>query len=181
MMTGQDRTGKTSQIRRILKYLIDKPVLIIHTTSAKDLDRDEQKQFYQRNADKALSLITSDDSVNWVLDRCYLDNAVYSPIYTPEISSFYVQQLEQKYQLWDQEIYLIVLVDSSFKNLERDDGESYTTDAFFANKEMRNFIREFHRCGIKHKLLIDIKDKNIESVSKIILEFLRLTCRRNIS
>lgn len=155
-----------------MKHFTDKPVQWLHYTSIKELNPIEQTEWFKKTFDHMFTLI-QDDSSHWILDRSHIGEKVYGPIYRPSIDTNYIWDLEKKHKISERDdVFLIVVYDSSFKNLERDDGDSYTTEIEGCKKEVENFKSAFKNTSIQNKMLIDIAEKNEDQVEIIIRQFL---------
>lgn len=174
IIEGPDRCGKSTQIKRLMKFFAGtKPMEWLHYTSLKGLTPEHQTELFKNTFDHMFKLISQDDAI-WFLDRSHLGEKVYGPIYRPSIDTDYIWDLEKKHRISEREdIFLIVVYDSSFKNIERDDGDSYTTELEACKKEVENFKSAYHGTSIRKKILIDIAGKDADEVQKIIEEFIR--------
>lgn len=171
IMEAPDNCGKTTQIKRMMEYFTDKPIECLHYTAIRKLNAKEQVEWFKKTFDHMFKII-HDDSAHWILDRSHLGEAVYGPIYRPNEDSSYVWELEKKYNISAKEnIALVVMYDSTFKNLEREDGESYSTDLEVCKQEVQNFKRAYYKTAIKRKFLLDIAGKGIEEVAAEIKKF----------
>lgn len=175
IMEGMDRCGKSTQIKRLMRFFAgSKPMQWLHYSSVKGLTPEQQTNLFKSTFDHMFKLITQNDAI-WFLDRSHLGEKVYGKIYRPTINTDYIWDLEKKYKISERDdIYLIVLYDSSFKNvLERDDGDSYTTELETCKEEMKNFKAAYYGTSIRKKILIDIAGKNADEVQKVIEEFIK--------
>jgi len=162
VIEGQDNVGKSSQIKRLTKYLANKHrfPLNIHCSSfglPKNQSQSYSEMYYYKLMKEVIRL--SEDIYDVILDRSWLGEYVYSPLYRGD-SGEYVFEIE-KILIKPDDAYgfrLITLVDSSMKNLERDDGDSFSIDPEMKKKEMNLFIEAHERSTIEDKLLIDIRD-----------------------
>jgi thymidylate kinase len=182
IIEGPDRVGKTTQIKRLMSFLAgSKPMEWLHYTSIKGLTPEQQTELFKITFDHMFKLIEKQDAI-WFLDRSHLGERVYGNIYRPGIDISYIWDLEKKYHIADREdVFLIVLYDSSFKNLERDDGDSYSTELQMCKKEVENFKAAYYGTSIRKKILLDIKDKNADEVQMEIESFISdcMGARRN--
>jgi thymidylate kinase len=182
IIEGPDRVGKTTQIKRLMSFLAgSKPMEWLHYTSIKGLTPEQQTELFKITFDHMFKLIEKQDAI-WFLDRSHLGERVYGNIYRPGIDISYIWDLEKKYRIADREdVFLIVLYDSSFKNLERDDGDSYSTELQVCKKEVENFKAAYYGTSIRKKILLDIKDKNADEVQMEIESFISdcMGARRN--
>lgn len=174
IIEGPDRCGKSTQIKRLMKFFAgSKPMQWLHFTSIKGLSAEHQTTLFKNTFDHMFKLIAQPDAI-WFLDRSHLGERVYGPIYRPSIDTTYIWDLEKKYKISEREdIFLIVLYDSSFNNLKRDDGDSYSTDVQTCRKEVENFKAAYYGTSIRKKIIIDIANKNEDDVQNIIEEFIK--------
>ena len=171
---GTDRVGKSTQIKRLMKFFAgSKPMQWLHYSSVKGLTPEHQTELFKSTFDHMFKLISQQDAV-WFLDRSHLGERVYGPIYRPTIDTDYIWDLERKHKVHERDdIFLIVLFDSSFKNLERDDGDSYTTEIDMVKKEIENFKSAYYNTSIRKKIMIDIANKNEDEVQETIETFIK--------
>lgn len=165
IIEGPDRCGKSTQIKRLMKFFAgSKPMEWLHYTSIKGLSAERQTELFQTTFNHMFKLISKQDAI-WFLDRSHLGERVYGPIYRPEINVDYIWDLEKKHNIPERDdIFLIVLYDSSFKNIERDDGDSYTTELELCKREVENFKAAYYATSIRKKILIDIAGKDADAV-----------------
>lgn len=180
IVEGLDNVGKGTQIAKIQQTMWpDSKFHIMHYSGIKSNKSPEQQKkennAYYNDMFRILKSLHFKENINLILDRSHLGELVYAPMYR-KYSGDHVLELEEKYStditFWD-EIYLIVMYDNDVNNLiKRDDGLSFTTNKKKKEKEKNSFIEAFNKSKIKHKLLIDINDKNIDKVFEEISEFL---------
>lgn len=191
LFDGLDNTGKTTQILKLVSYLANEQDAI--TTVCKyskfdklDKKKEEEfsKKFYKDYFDKIVSWpdkIVSDPKDkahlihdnNLILDRGHISEAVYASMYRT-YSGDYVFDLEKCLKDKDN-TYLIVLVDSIDKVIEREDGLSLSN----ANKdkiaeEISKFTDAYNKSCIPHKILININGFGIDEVFAQIIKFLNI-------
>ena len=172
---GIDNVGKTTQIQKIQKYLYDKPIHKLHYSNFKDLNKnilDYSKQVYNQMVD-----LLNNDKYNLILDRAHLGEYVYGKKYRnyTDEECEYVFELEKKIKC---DVRLIVLIDSSNGSLLRDDGLSLSIKKIDRLEEIERFKIAFKKSNIKNKILIDIKNKSINDVYNIIINFLFIDKRK---
>ena len=141
IIDGLDRCGKSTQIKRMMKHFVDKPIQCLHYTAVPGLTPSEQTAFFKRTFTHMFTLILNNPNVVWILDRSHLGETVYAPIYRPEENPNYVWYYEGAFHIAKRDdIALIILYDSSFKNIiERDDGDSFSTDIEMTKREIEGF------------------------------------------
>lgn len=157
-----------------MQYFTDKPIEWLHYSSIKGLNAKEQTEWFKKTFRHMFKTI-QDDSAHWILDRSHLGEEVYGSTYRPTESHEYIWNLEKEFDISEREdMFLIIMYDSSFKNLERDDGDSYSTELEMCKKEVEGFKRAYEKTSIKNKLLLDISGKDINQVAEEIKEFLKV-------
>lgn len=174
IVEGLDRVGKTTQIKRMMKYFMDKPIQCLHYTAIPGVTPSEQTEFFKKTFADMFALILGNKNKVWILDRSHLGETVYGPIYRPNEDINYVWYYEGAFHIKKREdIALIILYDSSFKNVtERDDGDSLSTNLDTVKKEVEGFKRAYKSTSIQKKIMIDIAGKDVDQVSEEIKEFL---------
>lgn len=174
IVEGLDRVGKTTQIKRMMKYFMDKPIQCLHYTAIPGVTPSEQTEFFKKTFADMFALILGNKNKVWILDRSHLGETVYGPIYRPNEDINYVWYYEGAFHIKKREdIALIILYDSSFKNVtERDDGDSLSTNLDMVKKEVEGFKRAYKSTSIQKKIMIDIAGKDVDQVSEEIKEFL---------
>ena len=95
--------------------------------------------------------------------------AVYAPIYRDYDGDF-VFDIEKNWQytIAFADITLFVLVDEPKNLIDRDDGKSFSVDIETKKEEIESFKRAFDLSCIKRKHFININNKTIDDVHKII-------------
>lgn len=169
---GPDRCGKSTQIKRLMSHFTNKPCQWLHYSSVPNLSDKDQRDFLRRNFVNMFELIKNKE-VNWFLDRSHLGELVYGPKYRPGLNHEYVLDLEVAAQVADRnDMYLILLFDSSLANVDRDDGDSYTSDKAEVWDEVVKFQCAVSRSYIPRKKFIDIANKDVEMVAQEIYNWI---------
>ena len=192
LFDGLDNTGKTTQIQKLVSYFANKDMIstVCKYSKFDKLDKKKEekfsKRFYKDYFEKIVNWpdkVTPDpayiaeDNIhyihdnNLILDRGHISEAVYASMYR-SYSGDYVWDLEKclenKYN-----IYLIVLINSVEKAIEREDGLSLSNgDADKINIEISKFAEAYKKSCIQNKIIIDINDLSIEEVFAQIIKFL---------
>ena len=192
LFDGLDNTGKTTQIQKLVSYFANKDMIstVCKYSKFDKLDKKKEEKFYKRFykdyfekianwPDKVIpdSAYIAEDNIhyihdnNLILDRGHISEAVYASMYR-SYSGDYVWDLEKclenKYN-----IYLIVLIDSVKKAIEREDGLSLSNgNADKINIEISKFAEAYKKSCIQNKIIIDINGLNIEEVFAQIRKFL---------
>lgn len=192
LFDGLDNTGKTTQIQKLVSYFANKDMIstVCKYSKFDKLDKKKEekfsKRFYKDYFEKIVNwpdkvipdpAYIAEDNIhyihdnNLILDRGHISEAVYASIYR-SYSGDYVWDLEKclenKYN-----IYLIVLIDSVEKAIEREDGLSLSNgDADKINIEISKFAEAYKKSCIQNKIIIDINGLSIEEVFAQIIKFL---------
>lgn len=192
LFDGLDNTGKTTQIQKLVSYFANKDMIstVCKYSKFDKLDKKKEekfsKRFYKDYFEKIVNwpdkvtpdpAYVAEDNIhyihdnNLILDRGHISEAVYAPMYR-SYSGDYVWDLEKclenKYN-----IYLIVLINSVEKAIEREDGLSLSNgDADKINIEISKFAEAYKKSCIQNKIIIDINGLSIEEVFAQIIKFL---------
>lgn len=180
IVEGQDRTGKDTIVKSIIRKYFDKTIIPIHCIGPGSESKnplEESKKFYK---DLLFHISLSNPNVNFILNRSHIGEMVYSPLYRG-YNGDYVLELEKKFITSSKicgcgkskKTLLIVLVDSSNQNMERDDNDSLANNKKQSNEELSLFKEAFNKSSISQKVFIDIKNKNISEVKEEVLNFLK--------
>ena len=192
LFDGLDNTGKTTQIQKLISYFANKNMIstVCKYSKFDKLDKKKEekfsKRFYKDYFEKIVNwpdkvipdpAYIAEDNIhyihdnNLILDRGHISEAVYASMYR-SYSGDYVWDLEKclenKYN-----IYLIVLINSVEKAIEREDGLSLSNgDADKINIEISKFAEAYKKSCIQNKIIIDINGLSIEEVFAQIIKFL---------
>ena len=192
LFDGLDNTGKTTQIQKLVSYFANKDMIstVCKYSKFDKLDKKKEekfsKRFYKDYFEKIVNwpdkvipdpAYIAEDNIhyihdnNLILDRGHISEAVYASMYR-SYSGDYVWDLEKclenKYN-----IYLIVLINSVEKAIEREDGLSLSNgDADKINIEISKFAEAYKKSCIQNKIIIDINGLSIEEVFAQIRKFL---------
>ena len=192
LFDGLDNTGKTTQIQKLVSYFANKDMIstVCKYSKFDKLDKKKEekfsKRFYKDYFEKIVNwpdkvipdpAYIAEDNIhyihdnNLILDRGHISEAVYASMYR-SYSGDYVWDLEKclknKYN-----IYLIVLIDSVEKAVEREDGLSLSNgNADKINIEISKFAEAYKKSCIQNKIIIDINSLSIEEVFAQIRKFL---------
>lgn len=112
------------------------------------------------------------NNYNFILDRSYLGEFIYSPLYRG-YDADYVFDYEKELLPKIDNIVLIMLTDDIENCLKRDDGKSHSINKEMKEKEAERFNIAFDRSCIRHKKKINIKNKSIEQVQEEILTYIK--------
>lgn len=192
LFDGLDNTGKTTQIQKLVSYFANKDAIstVCKYSKFDKLDKKKEerfsKRFYKDYFEKIVNwpdkvtpdpAYVAEDNIhyihdnNLILDRGHISEAVYASMYR-SYSGDYVWDLEKclenKYNT-----YLIILIDSVEKAIEREDGLSLSNgNADKINTEISKFVEAYKKSCIPNKIVIDINGLSIEEVFAQIIKFL---------
>lgn len=192
LFDGLDNTGKTTQIQKLVSYFANKDMIstVCKYSKFDKLDKKKEekfsKRFYKDYFEKIVNwpdkvipdpAYIAEDNIhyihdnNLILDRGHISEAVYASMYR-SYSGDYIWDLEKclenKYN-----IYLIILIDSVEKAIEREDGLSLSNgNADKINIEISKFAEAYKKSYIQNKIIIDINGLSIEEVFAQIRKFL---------
>jgi hypothetical protein len=156
-----------------MKHLVGKPIQTLHFTAIRGISDEEQVNQFKRTFDHMFKLL-QDNSAHWILDRSHVGDWVYSKKYRNH-EPFWVWELEKTWAIPERnDVFLITFIDSSFKSLEREDGDSWSEEKSDREEEIELFKEATEMSGIKHKLIVDIAEKSINEVEAFIWKNLGL-------
>jgi thymidylate kinase len=165
-----DRCGKDTQIENVTKYLLEqnenKSVHVLHYASLPIKENiEERSSILYYDMFRICDAVLKTPDIHLLLNRAHLGEMVYGYIYR-KYDARWIYQIEKQFQDLIKNAYLITLVDSSFKCISnRDDGLSLSnSDINKAKTELERFVLATELSGIKHKILIDIANKDSETV-----------------
>lgn len=192
LFDGIDNTGKTTQIQKLVSYLANKNMIstVCKYSKFDKLDKKKEEKFYKRFYKDYFDKVSNwpdkivpdpayiaEDNIhyiqdnNLILDRGHISEAVYAPMYR-SYSGDYIWDLEKCLEN-KHNTYLIVLVNSVEKAVEREDGLSLSNgDADKISIEISKFVEAYKKSCIPNKVIIDINGYNIEEVFAQIIKFL---------
>lgn len=167
IVEGLDRCGKTTLINNIVKHF-KKPFTKLHYYGPPFKDDKKNIEFDVSLYKDMAKIFNYFDYV--IADRSHLGALVYSPLYRG-CSGEHVSEIEDDLP---EDVILITLIDKAENLINRDDGESFSTEVYKKRKEIKLFVEAHDKSKIKHKLLIDIEFLNIEEVKDIAIKFLEM-------
>lgn len=178
IVEGMDRCGKDSAIKSITKYLYGldhlKSIHVLHYSNLpiKDKEKVMQTSFLLYYDMFKLAEFALKENFHLIMNRAHLGEWVYGHIYR-NYEAYFIYDIERMFLDILDQIYMIVLVDSSLKCLNRDDGRSLSqADTEKGRIECERFIEASKLTRIKSTLLIDIADKSVDDVEAEVLDFL---------
>lgn len=182
IMCGMDRCGKDTQIKNVISDIIEKddtksvhvmhysniPIKNINTSEYAELAATQYIDMF-----KIMEKLSKMKNVSVIFNRAHLGEMVYGYIYR-QYNADWIYDIEEHFEKLLTEIKLVVLVDSGFKSVtERDDGMSFSKkDIEKAKIEVERFTLAYNMSNISNKILIDIKENDIEQTKIKILEFI---------
>lgn len=178
LFEGLDNCFKTTNVKALFNFWNkqNKTAHILHYSGVKTLSSQEalnlSRKLYSEMFETFEYFHSKD--INLICDRTHLGENVYSKYrgYNPS----YIWKLEEQYSsknFWN-DIHLIFLKDSNIDNvLNRDDGESISTDVNDKLFELKKFEEALFCSKIKNKITLDISNKSREEILNKILLFLK--------
>lgn len=181
IVEGPDAVGKTTLIQNIRNYFNKNTFKNIHFGSVKHSSTDSYINYNRKLYNEMFQLMINDltnENSGIIFDRSHLGEMVYGPIYR-NYTGEYVLEIENNFKhilsVWDN-LFLITLIDEPARLVERDllrgDGLSFTTDVDRKKHEIDNFSDAHSKSGIRHKLIINIKDKTAEDVKLEVIDYI---------
>ena len=175
---GLDRCGKSTQIQKLIHLFHDKSIHQLHYSSVKGFPIKEETKMYSSKmySDMFKLLYQNYKDMHFVLDRSHIGEMVYGPMYRGYDGDYviYIENYWKDFEeFWDQ-IHLITFVDKAENVIKRDDGLSFTTELDKKNKEIEAFVNATNKSIIKHKLIMNIDGKDIDTVFAEVRGFLNV-------
>lgn len=189
IIEGPDRAGKGTLIDTLRNQIKSPFVAVIHSSKPpKNTDNPRDWSYmYNHNLLSTIKRIDNNDFI--ILDRSYIGEYVYGPIYRDvkyqledfkEIDKWITGRLADQYN-----IMLITIVDNPNALLQRSDGLSNSEYISDICKEVEQFKELHYYSEIKHKLLINWRhvsepfDIHLKNQAKYILETLQKENEKN--
>lgn len=176
ILEGCDKSGKSTQANEIKKYLEltnHLPTHIIHSRYVKGITKQDAQDLSRRTFIDLFELMKdSKEKRNLILDRSYLDEAVYGPLYRDQLND-YIFDLEKKYipEINEHLCVLLFRVDPK-RLIEREDGDSFNITEEAKVKEMNLFQDVLDRSIISNKYTINANE-SIEKITESIVMILK--------
>lgn len=160
---GQDRVGKDTQIKLLIKYINNYEYIHFKKPSSKinairDIIINIKK--IQENPNKI-----------WIWNRSHISDYIYGKIYR-KYNSDYIFDVEKKYKKIFENAYLIFLFCDIKTLLEREDGQSPSGKEINKYKELNRYYSAIEKSIIQNKL--KIKNINIQETNEKIKLFLKI-------
>lgn len=159
ILEGCDKSGKSTQANEIKKFLeleTKLPTHIIHSRYVKGSSKEEAQNLSRRTfIDMFEMMVDSIDKRNYILDRSYLDEAVYGPLYRDQTNE-YIFDLEKKYlpKLNDYLHTFLFRIDPK-KLIDREDGDSFSATEEAKVREMDLFQTVLDKSLLRYKDVIN--------------------------
>lgn len=155
ILEGCDKSGKSTQANEIKKYLeleTKLPTHIIHSRYVKGSTKEEAQNLSRRTfIDMFEMMLDSIDKRNYILDRSYLDEAVYGPLYRDQIND-YIFDLEKTYiPKLDKHIHTFLFRIDPKKLVAREDGDSFEATEEAKVREMDLFQTVLDKSLLSYK------------------------------
>ena len=164
---GPERVGKSTQVKLLWKWLVNNSDLNLASLHYSGMPTKEKSS---RNFYEMFEIVEEAEHTNFILDRSHLGEVVYASKYRG-YDGHYVFNIEDSYDLSD--FYLITFIDDPINIASREDGDSLSLGKLTnIEEEVEAFKQATLLSSIPHKLVIDISDKPIEKVHKVVIEFL---------
>jgi thymidylate kinase len=170
---GPDRVGKDTQIKEVRSYFENHPFHVLYYPAIKSNNCKEYSIKIFHDLFKLFKMSTDND-INLICNRSYLDELVYAPLYRDyDVSDIWkMEENESLSKYWDN-VYLIYLRNDIDVLLEREDGYSITNDRKNKAKEMDRFDFIYEQSLIKHKMMLNCYNLTKEETTYKIVQFLR--------
>lgn len=174
ILEGCDKCGKSTQANEIKKYLeleTHLPTHIIHSRYVKGSTPEDAQNLSRRTYIDMFELM--EDAIsgkrNYILDRSYLDEAVYGPLYRGQPND-YIFDLEKQYlpKLNDY-IHTFMFRVSPKTLVSREDGDSFEATEVAKGREMELFQIVMDKSMLKYKDVINA-NMDVTSVTQSVLE-----------
>ena len=154
VVEGLDRCGKSSFIDVLRSNIKNPNILVIHSgkppkgvnTSIWSTD------YYDSLIKQSLSLSIL-ENYNIILDRSWIGETVYGPIYRND--NIGLNRLEHEMHDYTEHFKLITFIDSAENALSREDGNSLSESISNKIKEINSFKEAHNLSRITNKMLID--------------------------
>lgn len=162
IIEGPDRAGKGTLIDSLRNEIKSPFVTVIHSSKPPKHIEDPRdwSYLYNNNLLSTVKRIDNNDFV--ILDRSYIGEYIYGPIYRgidysledfTEIDKWITSRLKNQYN-----IILITIVDNPSALSYRSDGLSNSEDIYDLSKEVEQFKELHYYSEIQNKLLINWRD-----------------------
>jgi len=175
LFEGPDNVGKSTQIKLLLKYFVDKPTFVIHFSGIPGLSPEASRQYSEKMYLDMFYLMGEShrNGRNLIFDRSHIGESVYAPIFR-NYSGDFIFDIENIFQSTDvfKHIKLFIFIDDPNALINREDGNSFSVDLNIKQQEIDLFKTAYDKSCIPTKYLINIHDKSIEEVHTIITDLL---------
>lgn len=171
---GMERCGKDTQIELMKSAHPEFAFRVMHFSNVKGLDADETREYSKKLYRRTFSLMDFCIAVHdqhLILNRAHLGETVYGKIYRGYEGN-YVYDIEKQFKRVVDNVSLIVLVDEPENVMSREDGESLSEGKIDQiSQEKERFELAYKKSIINHKTLININNKDIDTVKLEIESF----------
>lgn len=153
VVEGLDRCGKSSFIDVLRSHIKNPKILVIHSGKPpKDVDPKEWSiEYYDQLIGRSIFL--NEHGFDIILDRAWLGEMVYGPIYRK--TNISLSRLEEQLFCYEDIFKLFVFVDSAENLLSREDGLSHSSNINDKQNEINSFIQSFENTKVINKKLIE--------------------------
>jgi len=169
---GPDRVGKDTQIKDVRSFFDNIPFHVLYYPAIKS-GKCREYSIKIFNDSFKLFKISSENNINLICNRSYLDELVYAPLYRDyNVNDIWkIEEDESSKKYWN-DVYLIYLRNDVDVLLEREDGNSITVDREKKLKEMDRFDFVYEESLAKHKIMLNCYNLSKEEITSKIVKFL---------
>lgn len=176
IIEGCDNSGKTTLINNLKNYYNNLTLQSLHFSNVKQETPEDTIKYNTKlytEMFETLAFISTSDYSGAICDRSHLGELVYGKMYRGYTGN-YVLDIEKQFENYNffDDLFLITLVDSPERLIQRDDGLSISIDPENKRKEINLFRAASVISNIKNKLIIDISDKDAEMVKSEVIQFI---------
>lgn len=171
IIEGLDNTGKSTLIKQIRKSVLTNPLTTTMHCSSTPKDADDS--WPHIHYDNLLQTVNELSLSGWdiILDRSHIGECVYGPLFRNVSDTKYIFDIE-KNRITDTAA-LILLTDTPDRLLEREDGDTISTNIEDINNVANLFLTAYRESSIKHKMHYDIsKDGGFDGLFPTVKEFI---------
>lgn len=153
VVEGIDRCGKTSFIDILRSKITNPKILVIHSAKPpKNVDpKSWSIEYYDQLISRAIFL--SEEGFDVILDRAWLGEMVYGPIYRN--TNISLNRIEEQLFSFEDIFKLFLFIDSPENALSREDGNSISDKIEHKRQEIESFINAFNGSTVLDKTLVD--------------------------
>lgn len=164
-------------IGNLKNYFNNYTLHTLHYSNVKQKTSEEvikySTKLYQEMFDMMCNNLHNEDS-GLIFDRTHLGEMVYGNIYRGYIGDYVLEIEKSVKHILDikNNLFLITLIDEAQNLIAREDGLSFSTDLDKKQREIELFQTAHESSNIKNKLIINIKDKDAETVFLEVISYI---------